>query len=72
MNGISVGDIGGSSVKEFVLNFGEEDDADGIGEIQNSKFKIQNENDAIYNLVGQRLQKMQKGINIVNGKKILK
>ena len=63
---------GGSSVKEFVLNFGEEDDADGIGEIQNSKFKIQNENDAIYNLVGQRLQKMQKGINIVNGKKILK
>ncbi len=28
-------------------------------------------NDAIYNLAGQRLQKMQKGINIVNGKKIL-
>ena len=26
----------------------------------------------IYNLAGQRLQKMQKGINIVNGKKILK
>ena len=25
----------------------------------------------IYNLAGQRLQKMQKGINIVNGKKIL-
>ena len=27
---------------------------------------------AIYNLAGQRIQKMQKGINIVNGKKILK
>ena len=26
---------------------------------------------AIYNLSGQRLSKMQKGINIVNGKKIL-
>jgi hypothetical protein len=27
---------------------------------------------SIYNLAGQRLNKMQKGINIVNGKKILK
>ena len=27
---------------------------------------------AIYNIAGQRLQKMQKGINIVNGKKVLK
>ena len=27
---------------------------------------------AIYNLAGQRLSKMQKGINIVGGKKILK
>ncbi len=29
------------------------------------------ENGLIYNLAGQRIQKMQKGINIVNGKKIL-
>ncbi len=28
--------------------------------------------EAIFNLAGQRLSKMQKGINIVNGKKILK
>ena len=27
---------------------------------------------AIYNLAGQCLSKMQKGINIVNGKKVLK
>jgi hypothetical protein len=27
---------------------------------------------AIYNLAGQRMSKMQKGINVVNGKKILK
>lgn len=26
----------------------------------------------IYNLAGQRIQKLQKGINIINGKKILK
>ena len=29
-------------------------------------------NDLIYNLAGQRVSKMQKGINIVNGKKIIK
>ena len=27
---------------------------------------------AIYNVAGQRISKLQKGINIVNGKKILK
>jgi hypothetical protein len=31
-----------------------------------------NDNSPIYNLAGQRISKMQKGINIVNGKKILK
>ena len=75
-----------TQVKEFKLSFEDEDSADGIGKIQNSKFsdalaprradkarnKIQNEADAIYNLAGQRLSKMQRGINIVNGKKILK
>ena len=29
------------------------------------------ENGIIYNLAGQRISKMQKGINIVNGKKVL-
>lgn len=33
---------------------------------------IETENGIIYNLAGQRISKMQKGINIVNGKKILK
>ena len=32
-------------------------------------FNVQSEN--IYNLSGQKLSKPQKGINIVNGKKIL-
>ena len=43
---------------------------DGIKTIHNSQFTIHN-NEAIYNLAGQRLSKMQNGINIVNGKKIL-
>ncbi len=56
-----------SGIKEFIsIDF--EDDATSI---QNSKFEIQNEEAPIYNLAGQRLNKMQKGINIVNGKKVL-
>ena len=56
----------GAGVKSFVLDF--EDDADGIKTLSDSPLKGEN----IYNLAGQRLSKMQKGINIVNGKKILK
>ena len=59
---------GSSPVKGFTFVF--EDDATGIESIQNSKFKIQNEG-SIYNLAGQKLSKMQKGINIVNGRKVL-
>ena len=55
---------GGSLVKSF---YGFEDDATGIKTIET----IDNDG-AIYNVAGQRLNKMQKGINIVNGKKILK
>ena len=41
---------------------------DGIREIENGKLKVES---SIYNVAGQRLQKTQKGINIVNGKKVL-
>jgi hypothetical protein len=54
----------GSSVK--ALRF--EDIEDAISLIQTDV----EENEAIYNVAGQRVQKMQKGINIINGKKILK
>ena len=54
-----------SGVKAF---FFEDDDATGIKDLNDSN----DLNDVIYNLAGQRVQKMQKGINIVNGKKILK
>lgn len=53
-------------VKEFGIAFLDEDPT-GIDNVND------NLNDgAIYNLAGQRIGKMQKGINIVNGKKILK
>ncbi len=42
----------------------------GIGEIKSSEPETVG-NDAIYNLAGQRLQKLQKGINIVGQKKVL-
>ena len=57
----------GSSVKGFIFVFGDEDPT-GISTIDNGQLTIDNE---IYNLAGQRIQKMQKGINIVNGKKVM-
>ena len=55
-----------AGVKGFVLKF--DDDPDAIKTLFDSPLKGEN----IYNLAGQRISKMQKGINIVNGKKILK
>lgn len=55
-----------SSVKGFTFVF--DDDATGISDI-NVNLNV-NEG-AIYNIAGQRMNKMQKGINIINGKKIL-
>ena len=56
-----------SDVKAFTFVF--EDDADGINSLTPA---LSEGEGAIYNLAGQRIQKMQKGINIVNGKKIMK
>ena len=56
---------GGSPVKAL---FFEADDATGIKTLSDSPLKGEN----IFNLAGQRLNKMQKGINIVGGKKVLK
>lgn len=59
-------DLSGSSVKSFILDF--DDDATGIEKtLSDSHLKDEN----IYNLAGQRIQKMQKGLYIVNGKKVL-
>ena len=62
----------GAGVKGFFFA----DDATAIEEtLSNSPLKGENfykQGSTIVNLAGQRIQKMQKGINIVNGKKILK
>ena len=54
-----------SNVKAFFFN---EDDATGINDLRD----VNAHNNVIYNIAGQRVNKMQRGINIVNGKKILK
>ena len=58
---------GGGAVKEF-LTF-DFDDATAIAKIQDSGSKIQDSE--IFNLAGQKMSKLQKGVNIVNGKKVL-
>ena len=55
----------GTSVKSFSFAF--EGNATGIKSLSDSPLQ----GETIVNLAGQRLQKIQKGINIVNGKKVL-
>ena len=57
-----------NSTREF-FGFDDSDSEDGIKSIDNGQLIIDNE--AIYNLSGQKLSKPQKGINIVNGRKVL-
>ena len=49
----------------------DQDFIDGIIAIENSKMKIESYDEAIYNLVGQRMNKLQQGINIKGGKKVI-
>lgn len=55
-----------SDVNEVRMIF-DDDDATSINGLNEGV----NDNTPIFNLAGQRLQKMQKGINIVGGKKVL-
>ena len=57
---------GSSEVKGFAFNFD-----DGTTAIQTVEYGQQTAGSAIYNLAGQRLQKVQKGVNVVGGKKVL-
>ena len=58
---------GSTEAKNFI-SLDDEEDPTGI---ENLNVDV-NANEVIYNLAGQRINKMQKGVNIVNGKKILK
>ena len=55
-----------AGVKGFALLFDEEETS-----IANVNINGNGNNAAIYNMAGQKLSKLQKGINIVNGKKVL-
>ena len=57
-----------ASVKAFNFVFVDEDDPDGIRTIENVSIE---EAAQIFDLLGRRLNKAQKGINIINGKKVL-
>lgn len=63
-----IGGNGENAVKGFTFVF--DDDATGIEDLKDSK-DLKDSN-VIYNIAGQRISKMQRGINIVNGKKVLK
>ena len=56
----------GNKVKPLVLKF---DDTTDIVEV--TKDGLETKNAVIYNLAGQRLQQLQRGVNIVNGNKIV-
>ena len=58
---------GSSTVKGFTFVF-DEDDATAVEMVNGQSSMV---NGPIYNLAGQRIQKMQKGINIVGGKKMV-
>ena len=59
----------GTAVKEFILGFGDSDSEDGINGLTPDPSLLRR--GEIYNLSGQRLSKPQKGIYIINGKKVL-
>lgn len=59
--------VPGSEAKAFSFNA---EDATGINATLTDRGQMTNDN--IFNLSGQRINRMQKGINIINGKKILK
>ena len=62
--------FGGSPayVKAVRIYDGEEDVATAVSEVKNEGVKSEK---SIYNLAGQRMSRLQKGLNIVSGKKVL-
>jgi hypothetical protein len=61
-------DFSGSSVKPASVFLDDEDDPTAINDLKDLK----DPKDLIFNLAGQRLQKMQRGLNIVGKTKVLK
>ena len=62
-------DISGSNAKEILL-YWDDEEATGIERMRNVENEIMR-NGNIYNLNGQKLSAPQKGINIINGRKVI-
>ena len=60
--------VGKSNTANQLLPISITSNANGIETIHNSQFTVSN---SIYNLQGIRLNGLQKGLNIVNGKKVV-
>lgn len=74
LNGITAGEStdsnnSGNQIKSFVLNFGDDTET-GIFDVR-SKMEAGRGDGVIYNITGQLLNKPQRGINIINGKKVV-
>ena len=52
-----------------MLNFGDDTET-GIFDVRSKTEKVRGDG-VIYNLAGQRLNKLQRGVNIINGKKVI-
>ena len=61
--------ISGSNAKEIML-YWDDEEATGIERMRNVENEIMR-NGNIYNLNGQKLSAPQKGINIINGRKVI-
>ena len=71
LEGVHAGSGSGANfIKESVIGINDEDPTgiDNVNDNDNDNLNLNDE--PIYNIAGQRISKMQKGINIVNGKKI--
>ena len=64
---------GGSSVRNFELNFGEDGGTTGVFQIENGELKVKTLNSGWYTLGGLKLQgePTEKGVYIYNGKKVV-
>ena len=67
-----------AGIRAFVLNLGDEET--GIQEIEHGTLRIENSDDAVYDLQGRRMERsmfnvqrsmLKKGVYIVNGKKVV-
>ena len=59
---------GAANARQIVMGFGDGETTSIIATLND---KVEKVNDNVYNLNGQRLNVLQKGINIVNGKKVV-